>query len=73
MAVRAFLPGFAQAWEKAKEGALGEIEGEEAGKSLPRRIFKKFFSRGGSTVEADVIEALPADSANKRTSSAREV
>ena len=66
-------PGFAQAWEKAKEGALVEIEAEESGKSLPRRIFKRFFSRGGSSVEADVIEALPSDSANKKTPSSREV
>lgn len=66
-------PGFAQAWEKAKEAALTEIESEESGKSLPRRLFKRFFSRGGSGIEAEVIEALPADSTNKRTAPAREV
>jgi hypothetical protein len=66
-------PGFAQAWEKAKEAALTEIESEESGKSLPRRLFKRFFSRGGSSIEAEVIEALPADSTNKRTAPAREV
>lgn len=63
-------PGFAQAWEKAKEGALTEIETEESGKSLPRRLFKRFFSRGGSSVEAEVIEALPAESSNRKPSSA---
>jgi hypothetical protein len=63
-------PGFAQAWEKAKEGALTEIETEESGKSLPRRLFKRFFSRGGSSVEAEVIEALPAESSHRRSSSA---
>jgi len=66
-------PGFAQAWEKAKEAALTEIESEESGKSLPRRLFKRFFSRGGSSIETEVIEALPADSTNKRTAPAREV
>jgi len=66
-------PGFAQAWEKAKEAALTEIESEESGKSLPRRLFKRFFSRGGSSIEAEVIETLPADSTNKRTAPAREV
>lgn len=40
-------PGFAQAWESAKESAVGEIEEEERGKSLPRRIFRKFFSGSG--------------------------
>lgn len=58
-------PGFAQAWEKAKEAALTELEAEEAGKSLPRRIFKKFFSKGGDTVDAEVVEALPAESTTK--------
>lgn len=58
-------PGFAQAWEKAKEAALTELEAEEAGKSLPRRIFKKFFSKGGGTVDAEVVEALPQESTTK--------
>lgn len=40
-------PGFAQAWVSAKEGAVEEIEEEERGKSLPRRIFRKFFSGPG--------------------------
>jgi hypothetical protein len=60
----------ADTWEKAKEGALTEIESEESGKSLPRRLFKRFFSRGGSSVEAEVIEALPAESGNRKSSSA---
>ncbi len=62
-------PGFAQAWEKAKEGALDELEEEEAGKSLPRRIFKRFFNRSGSSVDADVVEALPSDSSNRKETS----
>lgn len=60
-------PGFAQAWERAKEGALSEIEAEESGKSLPRRMFKRFFSRSGGQTESAVIEALPSDSKNKRS------
>lgn len=59
-------PGFAQAWEKAKEGALTELEAEEAGKSLPRRLFKRFFSRGGTSVEGEFVEALPAESSNRK-------
>lgn len=60
-------PGFAQAWEKAKEAALGELEAEESGKSLPRRIFKKFFSKGSTTIDGEVVEALPSESSNKKS------
>ena len=41
-------PGFAPAWQTAKEGAATEIEEEERGKSLPRRIFRKFFAGSGN-------------------------
>lgn len=61
-------PGFAQAWEKAKEAALIELESEESGKSLPRRIFKKFFTKSSSAVEAEVVEALPSESTTKGNS-----
>ena len=61
-------PGFAQAWEKAKDGALGEVEAEEAGKSFPRRMFKKFFK--GGTTDAEVVDALPAESSVKETKEA---
>jgi len=44
-------PGFAGAWETAKASAHEEIQEEERGKSLPRRIFKKFFP--GSASEHD--------------------
>tara|TARA_R110002096_G_scaffold113320_7_gene246386 strand:+ start:903 stop:1418 length:516 start_codon:yes stop_codon:yes gene_type:complete len=62
-------PGFAQAWEKAKEAALTEVEAEESGKSFPRRVFKKFFSKGGTTQDAEMIEALPEESTTKSASS----
>jgi hypothetical protein len=39
-------PGFAQAWEAAKDSAHRELQEEERGKSLPRRIFRKFFAAG---------------------------
>lgn len=63
-------PGFAQAWEKAKEAALCELEAEESGKSLPRRIFKRFFTKGNPAVDAEVIEALPSNSTNQKTAPA---
>jgi len=49
-------PGFAGAWETAKSAAAEEVVGEEAGRSIPKRIFRKFF--GGSA--AGQGEALPA-------------
>jgi len=61
-------PGFAQAWERAKESAVGELEAEESGKSLPKRIFKKFFTKGGNSIDAEVVEALPSESTTKSSS-----
>jgi hypothetical protein len=37
------VPGFAPAWETAKHDALTEIEAEEEGRSLPKRVFAKLF------------------------------
>ena len=34
------VPGFAPAWETAKEEAYRGVSDEEAGKSQPKRIFK---------------------------------
>ena len=52
-------PGFAGAWEMAKESALEEITAEEAGKSLPKRIFRKFFGSGGAMGREEPADALP--------------
>lgn len=54
-------PGFAQAWESAKSAAMDEVLEEERGKSLPRRIFRKFL-KGGSNVKDASAEMLPEDS-----------
>jgi len=62
-------PGFAPAWEKAKDTAAHEIEEEEAGRSLPKRLFRKFFAKGGNgTTEAETVEALPSESVTKASS-----
>jgi hypothetical protein len=37
------VPGFAGPWENAKHDALIEIQGEEAGQSLPKRVFARLF------------------------------
>ena len=52
------VPGFAGPWESAKQDALAEIQGEEAGQSLPKRVFAKLFP---ST--RDDKQALPDASA----------
>jgi len=36
-------PGFAPSWESAKTEAQAELADEEAGRSLPRRVFTKLF------------------------------
>lgn len=40
-------PGFAPAWENAKSAAMAELEGEESGKSVPKRVFSKLFGTSG--------------------------
>ncbi len=37
------VPGFAGPWENAKHDALVEIQGEDAGQSLPKRVFARLF------------------------------
>ncbi len=51
-------PGFAQAWESAKDAAHAELLEEERGNSLPRRIFRKFFAGNGPAVEHDKMIAM---------------
>lgn len=41
------VPGFAPAWENAKHAAHSEIEEEDSGRSLPKRVFAKFFASPG--------------------------
>ncbi len=36
-------PGFAPAWESAKSAAEEELREEEAGRSLPKRVFARIF------------------------------
>ena len=50
-------PGFGPAWETAKKHAHEEMVEEEQGRSLPKRIFKKFFG-GGKDIQAIEVPAL---------------
>ena len=48
------VPGFAAPWENAKHEALTEIQGEEAGQSLPKRVFARLFPAGDKAALSDV-------------------
>ena len=64
------VPGFAPAWESAKSDALGEIEGEETGRSLPKRVFAKLFptSSNSSPTPALAASSLRRDESEKTLS-----
>ena len=49
-------PGFPAVWEQAKKAAAGELETEEQGHSLPRRVFNALLNR---PVKAEDRERQP--------------
>jgi cell division protein FtsB len=46
------VPGFAPAWETAKNDSHSELSEEEAGKAAPKRIFARLFGGGNSSQAA---------------------
>jgi len=52
-------PGFAPAWENAKAAAQAEMAEEDAGKSLPKRVFSRLFGSGSAK---ETLPAPPTDS-----------
>ena len=58
-------PGFAGAWEGAKNAASEELTAEDSGRSLPRRLFSRLFGTGNA-----VRDALPENSAGNTEPSA---
>ena len=38
-------PGFPAVWEEAKRSAIGDLEKEETGRSLPKRVFNALLNR----------------------------
>jgi hypothetical protein len=42
-------PGFPAVWEEAKRNSVAEIENEENGNSLPRRVFNALLNRPSKT------------------------
>jgi hypothetical protein len=51
------VPGFAGPWENAKHDALLEIQGEESGQSLPKRVFARLFP--GPREEKPALSDVP--------------
>ncbi|MEM0969310.1 MAG: hypothetical protein AAGJ31_08180 [Verrucomicrobiota bacterium] len=62
-------PGFGGAWESAKSASNDELLQEERGKSIPKKIFRKFF-RADATPTAEVVESLPEKGEASSSSSA---
>ena len=54
------VPGFAPAWEMAKSEVAGELEAEEAGRSLPKRVFTRFF--GGPKEDVEKLQEATSSS-----------
>ena len=52
------VPGFAPAWENAKATAQAELAEEDAGRSLPKRVFSRLF---GTNSPKDALPAPPTD------------
>ena len=53
------VPGFAAPWENAKHEALVEIQAEEAGQSLPKRVFARLFPAGENKPALSDAPAAP--------------
>ena len=61
-------PGFAPAWQTAKNEALAQLEEEERGKSAPRQMFAQIVSGGAAMLER-LRSAGPTDKAAADSSS----
>lgn len=48
-------PGFAPAWEAAKAQVSEELAAEDAGKSLPKRLFNRLFGNSARDVDARIL------------------
>ncbi len=62
-------PGFAGAWESAKARALEEIQAEESGQSIPKRIYRKFFKGGTPPSSGSANTPALAESSRSKKSS----
>jgi cell division protein FtsB len=49
-------PGFPAVWEEAKRSAIGDLEQEENGQSLPKRVFNALLNRPASRIPDQLQE-----------------
>lgn len=61
-------PGFSAAWENAKTAALEEVEQEEQGKSIPRKLFRKFFSASNKGSSEHLLSTSENSNSDKKAS-----
>lgn len=61
-------PGFSAAWENAKHAALEEVEQEEQGKSIPRKLFRKFFSAPSKGGVEHLLSTSESSSTDEKSS-----
>jgi hypothetical protein len=47
-------PGFPAIWEEAKQSATADLELEESGRSLSKRVFNALLNRSGKVSDPDV-------------------
>ena len=62
-------PGFAAAWETAKADATTELEAEDRGMSLPKRLFSKLLGTSGESIEDAVDTSSGKDSPSEKEQS----
>jgi hypothetical protein len=60
-------PGFAGAWELAKENAQSQLAEEERGSSLPQRIFRKLLGGGSAAAQPAPAETTAKNGAAAET------
>ena len=56
-------PGFAAAWETAKSDAASDLEAEDRGSSLPKRLFSRLLGTASEHSEESVDSTTKADRA----------
>lgn len=61
-------PGFAPAWETAKSDASRELDEEDRGRSIPKRLFTRLFGNGADGREGEHQHLLdvPTEEGEKR-------
>ncbi len=62
-------PGFAPAWQTAKNEATAELEAEERGKSAPKQVLHQLLTSGSNLINKMKANAVEAAQASEKTPS----